>query len=43
MLNYSDDIDTGEDRKEHRRRNEERQEQETAEQSIYLLYTPCLF
>ena len=28
---------------DHTRRNEERQEQETEEQSISLLYTPCLF
>ena len=27
---------------EHQKRDEERQEQETTEQSISLLYTPCL-
>ncbi len=43
------DKENGEDSKEHRekgereKRDKERQGQETAEQSISLLYTPCLF
>ena len=43
MLNYSDDIETGKNRKVRRKRDEERQEQETAEQGISLLYTPYIF
>ncbi len=37
------DVENGEYSKEHRERDEERAEQETAEQGIYLSYTPCLF